>query len=76
MSRGGVVHLFKLDQSSAILMHARRDSGGPPTAPHAVMPLRDSDQAKARQWLSQSLLRYGVRLGPRMARRTDGGGGL
>ena len=49
MYRGGVALLFKLDQSSAILMHARRDSGGPPTAPHAVMPLRDSDQAKARQ---------------------------
>ena len=48
MSRDGVVHLLKLNQSSAILVYARRDSGGPPAAPLAVVTLGDSDQAKAR----------------------------
>ena len=49
MSRGGVALLFKLDQSSAILVYARRESGRPPTALLAVVTLRASDQAKARQ---------------------------
>jgi hypothetical protein len=49
VSRGGVVHLLKLNQSLVILVYARRCSGRPPAAPLAVVNLGDSDQAKARQ---------------------------
>ena len=48
MSRDGVVHLLKLNQSSAILVHARSDSGRPPTDLLAVVALKGGLQIKLR----------------------------